>query len=169
MIQTLLGYPRLTLFLISSKIINLNRTSEKQKQGNLPKNRVWNRKTCLDLDSPIPLANLERIRFPIGAGSQVVDPPLREARRRFDSVSWITHPVRRKSQDRRDFMDTVEQTLEQKLSRFSQIDNSHNAQFSLPHTHTQPFSLCFTLLCFPLFLSLFHSNTISVSKILRRR
>lgn len=67
---------------------------------------------------PIPLADLERIGLAVSAGSQVVDPPLGEARRGFDSVCGVAHPSERES--RSDFMDAIEETIQQ-LSGLSQV------------------------------------------------
>jgi hypothetical protein len=62
-------------------------------------------------------------------------------------------------------MDAVEQTLEQKLSRLSQVDNTHNAQFSLPHTH-KPLSLFHSVfLCFSLFTHCYVLNYSSVENL----
>ena len=55
---------------------------------------------------PVPLSDLERIGLSISARSQVVDPPLGEARGGFNAVSRVSHP--RKDKGRRDFMDAVQ-------------------------------------------------------------
>lgn len=57
---------------------------------------------------PIPETDLERIGLAVGAGSEVVDPPLGEAGRGVDSVGGIAHPSVGEREGRRDLMEAVE-------------------------------------------------------------
>lgn len=73
---------------------------------------------CLSVIS-IPFADLERIGLSVGTRSQILDPPLGKARRRFNTVSRIAHPS--KSKSRCHFMDAVENTHKQYLSGLPQV------------------------------------------------
>lgn len=78
---------------------------------------------------PVPLADPEGVGFAVSAGSQIVDPPLCEARGGLDSIS-IAHPISRESQGHRNFMDAIEDTFQQELSRLSQVGSSHSPHSS---------------------------------------
>ena len=99
---------------------------------------------------PIPLADLERIGFAVSAWSQVLDSPLSKAWCGVYPVCRIAHPIS-KSQCRCDLMDAVQNTLQQELSRLSQV-----ASFSCNFLHSSYEGRFSVFLCFffPLFLSL---------------
>lgn len=78
---------------------------------------------------PVPLADPEGVGFAVSAGSQIVDPPLGEARGGLDSIS-IAHPISRESQGHRNFMDAIEDTFQQELSGLSQVGSSHSPHSS---------------------------------------
>lgn len=67
---------------------------------------------------PVPDSNPERIGLAVGAGGEVVDPPLSETRRRFDPVGGIGHPSG--GEGGSDFMDAIEEAFQQ-LSGVSQV------------------------------------------------
>ncbi|WVY94452.1 hypothetical protein V8G54_033540 [Vigna mungo] len=75
-----------------------------------------------NIDIPVPLSDLERIGFSVSARSQVFDSPLSKAWCGFDSVCRIAHPIS-KSKCCGDFMDAIQNSLQQKLSRLSQVDS----------------------------------------------
>lgn len=118
---------------------------EKQKYRESVKLRV-------NPDSPIPKTDLERIGLAVGAGSEVVDPPLGEAGRGVDSVGGFAHPSVGEREGRRDLMDAVEDSSSaQRLPVLSQVcgfSRSRRARLSrlFPSSYTNASS---TLLCPP--------------------
>lgn len=102
---------------------------------------------------PIPLSDLERIGFSVSARSQVFDSPLSKAWCGFDSVCRIAHPIS-KSKCCGDFMDAIQNSLQQKLSRLSQVDsffsNSLHSSYEyplFPHS-VSPYSVFSSFICF---------------------
>lgn len=96
----------------------------------------------MEREIPIPVSDLERIGFSVSARSQVFDSPLSKARRGFDSVCRIAHPIS-KSKSCCDFMDAVQNSLQQKLSRLSQVDSLFSN--SLHSSYEDPLFLFFTV------------------------
>lgn len=85
------------------------------------------------------MADPERIGFPVGGGGEVVDPPLGEARRRFDAVSGGGgHP--REEERRRDLMDAAQYTFREEAIAvlpqlcFSLLPSYIYPRTLLPHT-----------------------------------
>lgn len=97
----------------------------------------------IEREIPIPLSDLERIRFSVSARSQVFDSPLSKAWCGFDSVCRIAHPIS-KSKCCCDFMDTIQNSLQQKFSRLSQVDSFFSNTLHSSYEDPLFLSLCFS-------------------------
>lgn len=130
------------------------------KHDHFPLLRNGQINTQTDRKIPVPLSDLERIGFSVSARSQVFDSPLSKAWCGFDSVCRIAHPIS-KSKCRGDFMDAIQNSLQQKLSRLSQVDSFFSSSLHssyeyplFPHS-VSPHSV---------FLLLFISNSPKISE-----